>query len=325
MTKETEDSIHETNDHYEVYDDLEDSKIDKEKAMKYDRNIKAKEDHVYETAIQSKPQPEETAFIKCTKKQFLVLIISILITLIVGLVVLALALGRGTNSIDLSKKGNSSETLNSKWLNIASDCFKFDVDACEESCSWEHSNDVCNQLGGQLAEPKTNLTINNRLSVMETRMEHLQPQMSTLDTRIEHLEPQMSTLETRMEHLEPQMKTLETRLEQVEHQMSTMALVLGKDKDNLDDLATSACVGFSPSSKTVVAVRRECSSEAADCNTVCQNAEVFANGSANKWSCIDALHVYTRSNLGNEPKVGKYGPVIYHYGGCSGSFCGPNY
>eukprot|EP00092_Neocalanus_flemingeri_P032495 GFUD01035342.1.p1 GENE.GFUD01035342.1~~GFUD01035342.1.p1 ORF type:complete len:466 (+),score=61.24 GFUD01035342.1:101-1399(+) len=137
----------------------------------------------------------------------------------------------------------------------------------------------------------------------------------------------MSVMETRMEHLEPELSTLETRIKQIELQMSTMTMVPEKDKDNMDDLATSACVGLSSRYKTVVAVRRECSSKAADCNTMCQNAEVFGNGSANKWSCIDALHVYTRHNLGNEPNVGKYGPVIYHYGygDCSRRYCGPNY
>merc|ERR1719186_579852 len=104
-------------------------------------------------------------------------------------------------------------------------------------------------------------------------------------------------------------------------------------------MATTACTGMSVGHGkvgTVVAVRRQCSSLASDCKTVCQQAQGFSNGSANKFVCFDALHVYkNRPSLGNrtggteEPTApadeGKYGPVIHRYGGCGYGDCGPNY
>ena len=45
------------------------------------------------------------------------------------------------------------------WFNILNDCFKFVNDACYIGCSWEHSVEVCKQLGSKLKEPRTDETI----------------------------------------------------------------------------------------------------------------------------------------------------------------------
>eukprot|EP00092_Neocalanus_flemingeri_P073164 GFUD01090210.1.p2 GENE.GFUD01090210.1~~GFUD01090210.1.p2 ORF type:complete len:132 (+),score=15.89 GFUD01090210.1:34-429(+) len=113
-------------------------------------------------------------------------------------------------------------------------------------------------------------------------------------------------------------------------------LALGKADYDLDEMATSACTGMSVGHNKigyVVAVRRQCNKLAADCNTVCQNSPAFPG--INRWSCFDSLHLYkNRPELGKRigptteitppPGVGKYGPVIYRFGGCHGG-CGPNY
>eukprot|EP00092_Neocalanus_flemingeri_P014120 GFUD01015233.1.p1 GENE.GFUD01015233.1~~GFUD01015233.1.p1 ORF type:complete len:215 (+),score=57.64 GFUD01015233.1:152-796(+) len=179
MAKQTQDSIdyYETdgnisNDdesHYEVYDDLGDSQTDQydqyERAQKNDNKAQT-EDHVYETVTESKPRSVEEPVTKCTKKHLLLLSFLFLIILTAGGVVLALVLSTEEHSSDLPskgvediKKGNLSETFTNNWISIGSDCFKFVFDACEEGCSWEHSNDVCSNLGGKLAEPKTSLTM----------------------------------------------------------------------------------------------------------------------------------------------------------------------
>eukprot|EP00092_Neocalanus_flemingeri_P066789 GFUD01081416.1.p1 GENE.GFUD01081416.1~~GFUD01081416.1.p1 ORF type:complete len:100 (+),score=7.68 GFUD01081416.1:147-446(+) len=93
-------------------------------------------------------------------------------------------------------------------------------------------------------------------------------------------------------------------------------------------MAVSACVGISlPGWQTVVAVRRQCSSNTVDCTTVCENADPFGNGvTSGGFTCFNSLHVYNnRPILGKYGKnAGKYGPVIHKYGTCEGG-CGPNY
>ena len=72
------------------------------------------------------------------------------------------------------------------------------------------------------------------------------------------------------------------------------SLVLYKGEHDLDEMATSTCAGLSIGhGKTghVFAVRRQCSTLASDCNTVCQNAPRFRND-IDIVSCFDSLHVY---------------------------------
>eukprot|EP00092_Neocalanus_flemingeri_P063358 GFUD01076636.1.p1 GENE.GFUD01076636.1~~GFUD01076636.1.p1 ORF type:complete len:145 (-),score=21.90 GFUD01076636.1:81-515(-) len=124
-----------------------------------------------------------------------------------------------------------------------------------------------------------------------------------------------------------------------------LAPALGGKKYNLEEMATSACIGISPTGyETVVAVRRWCNAQAPDCNTMCTNAAPFENGVANGgFTCFNSIHVHKkRPSLGKRPggtqestpppNVGKYGPIIHKYGSnipgidaCTTRSCGPNY
>eukprot|EP00092_Neocalanus_flemingeri_P007402 GFUD01007994.1.p2 GENE.GFUD01007994.1~~GFUD01007994.1.p2 ORF type:complete len:132 (+),score=9.73 GFUD01007994.1:79-474(+) len=113
-----------------------------------------------------------------------------------------------------------------------------------------------------------------------------------------------------------------------------LAPALGAEPYNLDEMATSACVGIAPAGyHTVVAVRRQCSRVTVDCKKICAQAKPFAANAG--FTCFDSLQVYKdRPILGERiggalepsppPDAGEYGPIIHKYGDCGGS-CGPNY
>ena len=85
------------------------------------------------------------------------------------------------------------------------------------------------------------------------------------------------------------------------------AMAVSKAEYDLDEMASSACIGLSVGqgkTVTVVPVRRQCSNLAASCDVVCQNAPAFSNGAANVFSCFDALHVY-QSRPTQRPAVGQ--------------------
>eukprot|EP00090_Calanus_glacialis_P030983 TRINITY_DN50595_c0_g1_i1.p1 TRINITY_DN50595_c0_g1~~TRINITY_DN50595_c0_g1_i1.p1 ORF type:complete len:133 (-),score=26.43 TRINITY_DN50595_c0_g1_i1:126-524(-) len=118
--------------------------------------------------------------------------------------------------------------------------------------------------------------------------------------------------------------------------MCSLALCTGEY--DLDEMAASTCAGLSVGhGKTghVVAIRRQCSTLASDCNAVCQSAPAFRTDIDN-FSCFDSLHVYkSRPSLGERTGLtvehtapageGQYGPVIFRFGSCTGSLCGANY
>ena len=73
---------------------------------------------------------------------------------------------------------------------------------------------------------------------------------------------------------------------------------------DLDEMAVSACTGiFKGTVGTIVAVRRQCNNNAADCGAICRKAPAFSNGAANSgFSCFDSVHVYKqRPDLGERP------------------------
>ena len=71
---------------------------------------------------------------------------------------------------------------------------------------------------------------------------------------------------------------------------------------NLDEMATTTCAGLSGAhgrTGTVVAVRRQCSNLASNCEAVCNQAPAFANA-VGGFICFDSLHIYK-----NQPMLEK--------------------
>lgn len=100
-----------------------------------------------------------------------------------------------------------------------------------------------------------------------------------------------------------------------------------------DEIATSTCTALSASHNVrghIAGVRRACSASTASCADICTNAKKTPYFSGT-WKCFDALHIYKKpsedlsDNFEKENDSGKVGLYTYRYGGCGGSFCGPNY
>ena len=71
---------------------------------------------------------------------------------------------------------------------------------------------------------------------------------------------------------------------------------------NLDEMATTTCAGLSGAHGQrgpVVAVRRQCSNLASNCEAVCKQAPAFAN-TFGEFICFDSLHIYK-----NQPMLGE--------------------
>eukprot|EP00092_Neocalanus_flemingeri_P027280 GFUD01029585.1.p1 GENE.GFUD01029585.1~~GFUD01029585.1.p1 ORF type:complete len:423 (+),score=85.41 GFUD01029585.1:22-1290(+) len=97
-------------------------------------------------------QTEEDTSIKISKRCLCTT--SIILTIgVIAVIGITVAL---TYTVTKKKLDNEqSKTCGDGWLNISSECFKFVDDACPSGCSWEHSVDICKDLGGKLAEPRT--------------------------------------------------------------------------------------------------------------------------------------------------------------------------
>eukprot|EP00092_Neocalanus_flemingeri_P012184 GFUD01013137.1.p1 GENE.GFUD01013137.1~~GFUD01013137.1.p1 ORF type:complete len:407 (+),score=91.37 GFUD01013137.1:62-1282(+) len=109
-----------------------------------------KVDNVYDTINIpiSRNQREEDNSITISKKCLIILLLGVLV--VIGATV-ALTYTLSKKNVDNGK----SKTCGKGWLNISSECFKFVDDACQFGCSWEHSVDICKDLGGKLAEPRS--------------------------------------------------------------------------------------------------------------------------------------------------------------------------
>eukprot|EP00092_Neocalanus_flemingeri_P009274 GFUD01009980.1.p1 GENE.GFUD01009980.1~~GFUD01009980.1.p1 ORF type:complete len:406 (+),score=68.00 GFUD01009980.1:13-1230(+) len=176
-----------TESHYEgdddVYQDPEDLKItkDKEKPAPLSANDEVYKDPDDFDNSKNRPKPEAPSvdddnnvydYIKApyivlsqdgregTKKRSC-LIVSILLVIFIACI--------GVTAIVTYKLTTPNDKTVTKceegWLNISSECFKFVDDACQLGCSWEFSIIFCQNLGGKLAEPKTD-------EVMHILVEH---------------------------------------------------------------------------------------------------------------------------------------------------------
>eukprot|EP00092_Neocalanus_flemingeri_P013042 GFUD01014054.1.p1 GENE.GFUD01014054.1~~GFUD01014054.1.p1 ORF type:complete len:412 (+),score=80.35 GFUD01014054.1:171-1406(+) len=116
-------------------------------------------ENVYESIkVETTPQQqEEDAFtIKISKKCLVLLSIGVLMLLVI-IIGTTVALSYSAGKAKQLKEVR--ETCGDGWFNISSDCFKFVDDACDIGCSWEHSVEICKDLGGKLAEPRTDETM----------------------------------------------------------------------------------------------------------------------------------------------------------------------
>ncbi|CAG2196446.1 unnamed protein product [Mytilus edulis] len=86
----------------------------------------------------------------------------------------------------------------------------------------------------------------------------------------------------------------------------TDAQILEKEPRRKDDRALSMCLGITGSNGQIRSVRRNCSSKTT-CETICKGTDASLK-------CFNALHLYTNSVA-----------HLYGYGGCSVTYCGPNY
>ncbi|CAC5411439.1 unnamed protein product [Mytilus coruscus] len=91
------------------------------------------------------------------------------------------------------------------------------------------------------------------------------------------------------------------------------ARILEKEPRRKDDRALSMCLGIKGSSYShIKSVRRNCTSKTT-CGSICKGVD-------NSLQCFNALHLYGRSE-----SVAYSSAHVYGNGGCSATYCGPNY